>query len=464
MTAAQPRDPGAGEPRPYHFPTFESRTLNNGLRVIVAKTSDLPIITADLSIKAGAGMDPAGLAGLTSVTASMLPQGTASRSANDIAAQVEALGGNLSADAGPDSSQVVLSGLTDTLPQSLAVLADVVRHPAFAQDELDRLKAQKQDQLTVDLQEPGTLARIAMARAVFGDGPYGHPASGTPVSLEKITRDAVTQQYKRLYRPDNAVLVLSGGLSPEAGFALAEQAFGDWARPEGAPPVLEPGKPLPGGRVIVVDLPGTGQTAITVGAATIGRRDPAYYSATVANAVLGGGYSARLNEEIRVKRGLSYGAGSALAARHGEGMFEASAQTKNESADEVAGLLMTEVQALGAAVPSPEELAARKATLIGEFARSADTGAGLAGLLTDDALYGIDPGEVTRYADTVEDVSPDAARAAARKLAMPGQLDVVVVGDAKAFLPALKTRFPNLQVIEADALDLDSATLRKPGA
>jgi zinc protease len=145
-------------------------------------------------------------------------------------------------------------------------------------------------------------------------------------------------------------------------------------------------------------------------------------------------------------------------------VFEANAQTKNESADEVVGLLMTQVQALGAAAPSPEELAARKATLIGEFARSADTGAGLAGLLTDDALYGIDPGEVTRYADAVEDVSPDAARAAAQKLAEPGQLDVVVVGDAKAFLPALKARFPNLRVIEADALDLDSPTLRKPGA
>jgi zinc protease len=458
---APPRPGPTISPRP---PKVVERTLPNGLRVIVAKTSDLPIVTADLAIKSGAAMDPAGLAGLGNITAALLPQGTSTRSAQDIAGQIESLGGSLSADAGYDSSQIVLSGLTDTLPRSLAVLADVVRHPAFAQGELDRLKAQKQDELTLSLQDPGVLARLAMARSLFGAGPYGHPTAGAPASLQRITRDAVVQQYGRLYRPDNAVLVLSGGLSPEAGFALAEEVFGDWARPEGAPPTLEPAKASDGGRVLVIDLPGTGQAAVAVGAASIGRSDPAYYDATVANAVLGGGYSARLNAEIRIRRGLSYGAGSALSARHGEGVFEASAQTKNESADAVVGILLDEVRKLGAEPPSTAELDARETALVGEFSRQAETDGGLASLLIDDAIYGIDPDAVTRYADAVEAVGPEAARAAALKLADPGQLDVVVIGDAKLFLPALKARFPKLRVIEAAALDLDSADLRKPGA
>ena len=454
--------PQPGPPGTPALPHAVERTLANGLRVIVAKTSDLPIVTADLTIKAGAAMDPAGQAGLAGIVAGLLPQGTASRSASDIANQVEALGGALNTEVGYDSSQITLSGLTDTLPQSLAVLADVVRRPAFGPDELDRLKSQKQDELTVDLQEPATLARLAMARTVFGAGPYGHPASGTPASLAKIDRAAVVQQYKLLFRPDNAVLVISGGLEPEAGFALAQQAFGDWARPEGAPPALPVDPGQPGGKVVVINVPDSGQAVVAVGAATIGRQDPGYYAASVANAVLGGGYSARLNEEVRVKRGLSYGAGSVLAARHGQGVFEASAQTKNESADEVAGLMMQEVQHLGQQVPAPEELAARKATLIGEFGRAADTGAGMAGLLIDDAIYGVDPGEVGRYADAVDAIGPGDARAAAIRLADPAKLDVVVVGDAKLFLGPLKARFPNLEVIEASALDLDSANLRKP--
>ena len=445
-------------------PRAVERTLANGLRVIVARTGDLPIVTAVLTIKGGATLDPDGLAGLADVTAGLLPQGSTSRSASDIAAQIEALGGTLSAEAGYDSSQVSLSGLADTLPQSLGVLADVVRHPAFAQGELDRLKTQKRDELTVELQDPGTVARLAMARVVFGDGPYGHPSSGSPASLERINRGAVMAQYQRLYRPDNAVLVLSGGLTPEAGFALAQQVFGDWARPAEAPPVPATEKPSAGARVVVVDLPGTGQAAVVVGAASIARLDPAYYDAEVANGVLGGGYSARLNAEIRVKRGLSYGAGSALAARQGAGVFEASAQTKNASADQVAGLLLAEVKRLGAEPAPTEELAARKAALIGAFGRTADTGAGLAGLLTQDAIHGVDLGEIGRYAAQVEQVGPDQARAGALKLADPTRLDVVVVGDAKEFLDALKARFPKVELIEAGALDLDSPGLRKPKA
>jgi zinc protease len=444
-------------------PTAVERTLANGLRVIVARTGDLPIVTAALTIKGGAALDPAGLAGLADVTAALLPQGSATRSATDIAAQIEALGDSLSAEAGYDASRVSLGGLADTLPQALPILADLVRHPAFAPDELDRLRAQKRDELTMEMQEPGTLARMAMARVVFGAGAYGHPAAGTPASIEKITRPAVVEQYQRLYRPDNAVLVLTGGITPEAGFALAEQAFGDWVRPVGAPPQPSAEQPVAGGRVVVIDLPGTGQAAVAVGAASIARADPSYYAAQVANGVLGGGYSARLNEEVRVKRGLSYGAGSVLDARRNGGIFEASAQTKNASADEVAALLLAEIQRLGAQAAPGEELAARKATLIGHFGRTADTGAGLAGLLTQNAVQGVDLGEIGRYAAQIQAVDPDQARAAALKLADPARLDVVVVGDAKLFKDELKKRFPGLEVIEADALDLDSASLRKGG-
>jgi zinc protease len=201
-----------------------------------------------------------------------------------------------------------------------------------------------------------------------------------------------------------------------------------------------------------------------VGAASIGRLDPAFYGAKVANGILGGGYSARLNAEIRVKRGLSYGAGSALQARNGAGVFEAVVQTKNESADEVTGLVLAEIGRLGSEPTGPEELMARKASLIGAFGRASDTGAELAGLLSQDAVYGVALDELGRYAAQIQAISPDQARAAARVMADPDRLNVVVAGDAKLFLPALKKRFAKVEVIEASALDLDSAALAKGGS
>ena len=155
---AKPPAPGAAVAAV--LPTPVERTLNNGLRVIVAKTSDLPLVTAELTVKNGAALDPHGLAGLSGLTTDLLSQGTATRSATrDRHAQVEALGGTLGSGSGYDSSAVTLSSLAATLPQALPVLADVVRHPVFAQDELDRLRAQKLDDLSVTMQEPGAAGR-----------------------------------------------------------------------------------------------------------------------------------------------------------------------------------------------------------------------------------------------------------------------------------------------------------------
>jgi len=162
---------------------------------------------------------------------------------------------------------------------------------------------------------------------------------------------------------------------------------------------------------------------------------------------------------VRVKRGLSYGSGSALAARREAGLFEASAQTKNQSADEVAGLLLAEIGKLATAPASPTELDARKSTLTGEFGRSAATGDGLGRLLAQNAVENIDPHDVDRYIARTEAVTAAQAQAAAARLVDPAQADVIVVGDAKLFLPALKLRFGTVDVVAADKLDLDAADL-----
>jgi zinc protease len=444
-------------------PKIAERTLPNGLRVIVAKTSAVPLVTAELTVATGAAADPDGLSGLVDMTTDLLAKGTATRSASQIAAEIEAAGGSLKTEASYDGAGLTLTVLADQLYATLPIMADVARHPAFAPEEIERLRRQKLDDLTVELKQPGSLAALAAAPVVFGAGPYGHALSGTPSSVAKFTRADIAAAYQAAFRPDGAVLVLTGDITPEAGFALAEKAFGGWSKP--AAPAPHPavahaaGKP----RVVVIDLPAAGQAAVYVAAPTIGRADPRYYAVRAINAVLGGGYSARLNEEVRVKRGLSYGAGSRIDARRGVGLFTASAQTKNASAAEVAGLVLDEVKKLGAAPTPPTEFAARKASLTGNYGRAIDTSAGMAGVLTSDALYGVDLREVGLYTQRVDAISAAEAEAAATAAADPAAASVIVVGDAKQFLPALKARFPTLEVVPAADFDASSPTLVRPG-
>jgi zinc protease len=445
--------PPPGAPVAVVLPKAAERTLPNGLRVIVAKTSDLPLVSAQVLIRRGAASDPAGLAGLTAFTADLLPQGTATRSASQVAEEIEALGGTISSSAGYDASAVSLTVLADQLPKALPILSDVVRHPAFADDEIDRLRQQDLDAITVGRKEPGALAGMAVPAVVFGAGPYGHPSDGTEQSLKRIDRAAIARQYQALYRPDDAVVVLTGDITPEQGFAMVQSAFGDWRRPAApltpAPAARAPSAP----KVVVIDLPGTGQAAVTLAAPSLRRSNPDYYAAATASAVLGGGYSARLNEEVRVKRGLSYGASSALDARREAGLFTARAQTKNQSADEVAGLMLNLEKTLGTSPLPDDELAARKASLVGGYGRSAATSAGLAEVLGRYATLGVDLSEVQSFTGKLEQVTAAATRRAAHELADPARTSLIIAGDAKLFLPDLRKRYPNLVVIPAAKLD-----------
>jgi len=454
--------PPLAQPVAPSLPKPAERTLANGLRVIVARSSDLPLVTADLTVKTGAWADPAGLAGAVGMTAGMLTEGTATRSAQDIARQTEALGATLSAGGAMESSSVTLSVMPDKLDAAVAIMADVVKHPAFKPAELERQRQLALDSLSVEYQEPGALAGFAAAPVVFGGTPFGHVAGGTPASIAKLQPADLTRLHATYFRPDNAVLVLTGDIDAQAGFALADQAFGDWKAPATPLPAQPVVTPRPAPRAIAIDLPGTGQAAVSVVKPAIARNDPNYYPGIVANTVLGGGYSARLNQEIRIKRGLSYGATSSLSARRTTGAFVARAQTKNESAPQVLDLIRGEMTRLAQAPAGEDELKARKSVLIGSYGRELATASGLADVIGTLALYGVPLDEIAAYTGKVEAVSGAQVRDFARASLDPAQASVIVVGDARSFAPALKTRLPALEQIPAAELDLDAPSLRKP--
>ncbi len=453
--------PPVGEPVQAVLPKPAERTLANGLRVIVARSSDLPLVTADLTVKVGAWADPQGLGGAASMMAGMLTEGTKIRSAQVIASQTEALGASLSSGGGRDSASVTLTIMRDKLAAGLAIMSDVSRNPAFAADELARQREQALDGMKVAYQQPSQLASLATAPVIFAGTALGHPVQGTPATIAKLTPATLTVLHRTWFRPDNAILVLTGDISAEAGFALAEQAFGSWTKPTAPLPLPPRITPAPRIRAVVVDIPGAGQASVNVAALGVARADPDYIVGQVATTVLGGGYSARLNQEIRIKRGLSYGAFAGLSAARTTGAFRANAETKNESAAEVLDLIKTELSGLHSAPVSVDELKARKSILLGSYGRELATSAGLADVLGDASLYGLPTDELGLYVAKVEAVTPAQVQAFAEKRLKPDAVSVVIVGDARVFADALKARLPNMEVIALDQLDLDSAILRQ---
>jgi len=453
--------PPVADPVDPVLPQPSETTLDNGLRVIVARSSDLPLVSAALIVRAGAWADPKGLAGAMSMTAGMLTEGTESRTAPEIAQQVEALGATLSSAAGAESSSVGLTVMSDKVAPAFAILADVARNPAFAAEELERQTAQALDGLSVAYGDPGQLAAMTASPLIFAGTPFGHAADGTPASLPRLTPETLRRLHGTYFRPDNAILVLTGDVTPEAGFALAREAFGDWDAPTAPLPTQPEVSPTAAGQMLVIDLPGAGQAAVRLAKPTIARSDDAYYPAIVTNSVLGGGYSARLNQEIRIKRGLSYGAGSSLAARRAVGAFQAQAQTKNESAPEVVDLIAAEMTKLAAEPVSADELKARKSVLIGGFGRALGTAGGLGGVLGDLAVQDVPLEEIGAYTAKVEAVSADQVNAFAAGYLSPADAAVVVAGDAKLFEAGLRERAPDLRIVAAEDLDLDSETLTK---
>ncbi|HEX3885964.1 MAG TPA: pitrilysin family protein [Phenylobacterium sp.] len=455
--------PPVGAPVAPVLPKPAERTLANGLTVIVARSSDLPLVTANLTIKTGGWADPPGLSGVAGMTADMLTEGTKTRSAREIARQTEALGASLTAAAGLEASAVSLNVMPDKLETGMTIMADVARNPAFAAEELERQRSQSLDGLRVAYQEPGQVSAYAAAPVVFAGTPFGHVAVGTPASIARLKPADLAALHAAWYRPDNAVLVLTGDITPEQGFALAQKEFGGWARPATplpAPPKINPqGRP----RAIAIDLPGTGQAAVNLAKPAIPRSDPDYYPGIVANSLLGGGYSSRLNLEIRIKRGLSYGASSNLSANRTTGSFRAAAQTKNETAPQVLDLMVQQMASLATTPATPDELTARKSDLIGSYGRALATTGGLANILGNLSLYGVPLDEITRYTARVEAVTPGQIQAFASRVLDPAKASVIVAGDAKTFAAALKAKRPDLEVIPVDQLDLDSPTLKAPG-
>lgn len=462
------QEPAPQPPKSVQIPAVKERKLANGLTVAVIERKNVPVVTVQLLVKSGASNESEDKAGLANMTASLLTKGTKTRTATQIAEQIEFLGGEINTGAGWNNSVVNISVMSDKLDQAMAIMADVVLNPTFKQEEIDLLKSQTLDGLTFNLKQPGFLANYVASKYSFDE----HPAGGTPASLNSISRADIADFQKKNYLPANSVLIFTGDITQARANSLSQKYFGIWKQPvqkkENMRTVrgYSEAQPAPTfRRLLVLDLPNSGQASVNylkkiekgrtqcIESATC-KSGETFYPSSVLNSVLGGGYSSRLNQEIRIKRGLSYGAGSSFAWRGWTSNFGTRTQTKNESAAEVAELVLAEVKRLTADNVSNAELVPRKSVLTGNFGRNLETTEGLAQALAELYSFNISPNELNTYMKSVEAVRDSQIREFAAKNLLGG--DVIIVGDYAKFKDDLAKRFPKMkiEVIKADELDL----------
>jgi zinc protease len=470
----QETPPPPGKPSSVNIPAVKESKLKNGLPIVVVERKNVPLVTIRLLIKAGAKNENTISAGLADMTASLLTKGTKTRSATQIAEEIEFLGGSINSGADWNSSQITINVTSDKLEQALAILADTVLNPTFEQKEIDLYKQQVLDNLSVALKQPGTLGNYVASRYSFSE----HNSNGTPETIEQISREGIVNFHNVFYKPYESVLIVTGDVSQTEALKLSKKYFEKWKntkiKASNSASINESPKIPPKSTsnmdkkdliksILVIDLPDSGQASVSFATKQgFGRSDENnYYSSSVLNSLLGGGYSSRLNQEIRIKRGLSYGAGSNFGYRQNDTNFIASTQTKNESAAEVAELIKIEIEKLANDKISNEELTPRQAVLTGGFGRSLETNNGLAARISDLYLFGLKTSELNNYMESVRKVSGDNINSFANKNLEKG--DIIIVGDASIFMDDLKKRFPNqtINVISVNDLDLNSANLRK---
>ena len=451
--------PPPAAPSETHFAQPKETKLENGLRVIVAQRPGLPLLAAQFVLSNGSENDPPNLAGTASMTGALLSKGTESMSAPQIAEAIESLGGDISSGSGWDESGASVTVMSNQAEPALTILADIILHPTFKQEEIDRLRRQRLDGLRVAMQQPGAVANYVAERVVFDSGEYGHAAGGTIETLEKMRPADIVNFYKNYYAPENAALILVGDVTLEQGKNYAQKFFAQWKAVRPAGKLEKPSGSEWKPQSVVIDMPQAGQAAVTVSKPAINRGSPDYYPGLVANAALGNGFVSRLNREIRIKRGLSYGARSSLDARRDPGPFSASAQTKNESATEVASLLTGEMKRLVTEPVQGEELKSRQAVLTGNYARNLETNEGFAERLSTLAAYKLSLDELDQFIPKINAVTTKEVTAFAQKYFSTPSL--IIAGQAPAFLDPLKKAFPGVKVIAQKDLDLNSPELVK---
>jgi zinc protease len=434
--------PAPGPTPPMATPKIEKSTLKNGLEVWVVQRHELPMVNALLQIRSGSTMDGAH-PGIAAMTAGLLDEGTAKRSALDFAIALDFLGATLSATAGGEQTSISLQTLSKHLDAALGLMGEMVVQPAFKPEELERERKSRLQSLKQQRDVATTVADRVFAHVVYGeDHPYGRPGAGTLASVEVITRDDITSFYQRYYRPNNAVLIVVGDVTPQQLVPKLEQALAGWtAQPVPAEAVAVPARPADKPMAVyLVDKPNAAQSEVRIGHAGAARTvDPDFYALQVCMTALGGQFTSRVNLNLREKHGYTYGARSSISYRRGPGPFGAGAGVFTAKTDSSLVEFLNELKEIRGSRPlTAEETDAARNAIVRGYPRRFETADQTLAQLAELALYGLPDSEISNFLSQVGRVKPEDVTRVASKYVSPQNLAIVVVGDLAKVRPGIE--------------------------
>jgi zinc protease len=435
---AEPPIAPLAEPK---FPSdYKTRTLANGLKIYVVSRHQVPYVNVNLGFPHGAWTETK--PGTVSLAMGMTTKGTARHTEKELAEELETYAISLGGSGGMDSASFGAGCLTEHLDRAMGLLTETVLTPTFPAAEFDKLRKQVRTALAISEAQPATIAGRELDRRLYGSHPYSRPAGGTIKDIDALKVDDLKEWWTKFSRPDGAVLIFAGDIEAERAFGLAEKAFGGWQAQGPRPAVKLPDIPEPQAtRIYLVDRPGI-QSQIRIAQRSLKRDDPRYPVARVVNGYFGDNFGSRLNETVRVKKGLTYGAGGGYASARFSGTFRMNTFSKTESTAAAVQLLLDELKRLRQEPPTEKELKDCKSYMIGSVAGERETPSSIAGELLNLELEGLPLDHSAKTLARVTKTTQTACMDLVRDTPDPEKLVIVVVGPASRLQEELEKIAP----------------------
>jgi zinc protease len=416
------------------LPAPEKLALNNGITVYYLKNSDLPLVSFRMWVRgAGYANEPSDLEGISSLTTTLLLKGTSTRDANAIAEALDFLGARFSISSGDEYAAANGECLAEHLPKLMEIAADCLLNPSFKEDEFTKERKTRLDSLKAVKDNPGAAVRNYFQKAYFGTNPLGHLPSGTEMSLNKMTVADVKNYYQKFLRPERSIVAVVGDIDKTRLVGLLNASIGAWKSAGEAGPLTPiPAVPKPAGKkLLLVDKPDATQAYWVLGAPGFPTGDAITPQADVMNTLFGGRFTSWLSTELRIKRGLTYGASSGFRTWSGGGLFSASSYTKNDKIGEMLDITFDLLKKVRRDGFVPEETESARNYIQGQFPPTLESNASKANAYVRLAFYNLGFDYYDKYLANIQGVSQAAAKDAAAKLIPEPDFVLVVVGKAE---------------------------------
>ncbi len=436
LIALNPVRLSGSETAKFTLPPYTTHKLENGVTLLLMERHQLPLVSFVWIMKSGGGIcDPEGREGLASITAQLLRKGTQQRSAQQISEALDFVGASFGAGAAPDYASGSAECVSKDIDLAVDLIADLLVHPVFPEDELSKLIKQEIDGIAEAKEVPNQVLARYFRGLLFGTHPYARPVSGTETTLPKITREDVVKFHKESYAPNQMILAVAGDFDSSVIQRKLTSALGPWRSHTVRMPTLDKPTSPPGRRALIVEKPDATQTFFRVGSVGLERTSPDWIPLQVVNTLFGGRFTSMINSALRIESGLTYGARSGFSANPVPGEFYISSFTKNETSGQALEMTLDVLERLREKGITPEQLQSSKNYIKGQFGPTLETNDQLANAMAELEFYGLGPEYYNTCFDRIDAVTLDDAQRLIQKYYPLESLSIVLIGQESVVQP-----------------------------